>query len=264
MRVQIATMQSNNFSPHSSHGGRSSHHSSESTNPTLYSPLETRNNQKHHGSNVYTSVYAMQHADARYNTPYTSFNNDGANALIGTFANYDPFGQLTFATQGQSGPQHVKAQSNGLPLAAGVFSTDIDPSSLDYLSRYILVEADSQAAIAVVEAKLKKVGSALLFHPIAFYEHRNHLLFFPQSRLSSLSYGLSCSGATLWLLQHFNMSVTQSFVNFQCVPILLCIFIAFEIAIPSSTTSHRIPCFTSLTLFAVRYFPEEREHVQVW
>jgi hypothetical protein len=205
-------MQSNNFSPHSSHGGRSSHHSSESTNPTLYSPLETRNNRKHHGSNDYTGAYVMQHADACYNTPYTPFNNDGANALIGTFANYDPFGQLTFATQGQaSKPQHVQAQSNGLPLAAGVFSTDIDPSSLDYLSRYILVEADSQAALAVVEAKLKKVGSSLLLHPIAFYERRNYLQFFPQSRLSSLSDGLSCSGATLWLLQHFNMSITQSF-----------------------------------------------------
>jgi len=208
MRVQIASMQSNNFSPHSSHGGRSSHHSSGSTNPTLYSPLETRNNQKHHGSNAYMGAYVMQHADARYKTPYTPFNNDGANALTGAFANYEPFSQLTFATQGQaSGPQHVQAQSNRLPLAVGVFSTDIDPSSPDYLSRYILVEADSQAAIAVVEAKLKKVGLSLLFHPIAFYECRNHLLFFPQSRLSSLSLGLSCSGATLWLLQHF----TQSF-----------------------------------------------------
>ena len=204
----MATMQSNNISPHSSRGGRSSHHSSESTNPTLYSPLETRNNQKHHSSNAYMDAYVMQHADARYKTPYTSFNNDGANALTGAFANYDPFGQLTFATQGQaSRPQHVQAKINRLPLAAGVFSTDIDPSSPDYLSRYILVEADSQAAIAVVEAKLKKVGSSLLFHPIAFYERRNHLLFIPQSRLSSLSLGLSCSGATLWLLQHF----TQSF-----------------------------------------------------
>lgn len=61
----------------------------------------------------------------------------------------------------------------------------------------------------------------------------------------------------------FNTS-HRALVNFQCVPILLCIFIAFEIAIPLSTTSHHIPCFTSLTLFAVRYFPEEREHVQVW
>lgn len=123
-------------------------------------------------------AYVMQHADARYKTPYTPFNNDGANALTGTFANYDPFGQLTFATQGQaSRPQHVQAQSNRLPLAAGVFSTDIDPSSPDYLSRYILVEADSQAAIAVVEAKLKKVGSSHLFHPIAFYESQLSSVF---------------------------------------------------------------------------------------
>ena len=104
----------------------------------------------------------MQHSNARYNTSHTPFNNDSANALTGTFANYDPFGQHTFATQRQaSGLQHVRAQSNGLLLAAGVFSTDIDPSSPDYLSRYILVEADSQAAITVVEAKLKKVGSPL-------------------------------------------------------------------------------------------------------
>ena len=155
-------MRSNNFSPHSSHGGRSSRHSSESTNPTLYSPVETRNNQKHHGSNAYTGAYVMQHSDARYNTSHTPFNNDSVNALTGTFANYDPFGQHTFATQGQaSGLQHVRAQSNRLLPAAGVFSTDIDPSSPDYLSRYILVEADSQAAITVVEAKLKKVGSPL-------------------------------------------------------------------------------------------------------
>lgn len=65
----------------------------------------------------------------------------------------------------------------------------------------------------------------------------------------------------------FNTLTCQShraLLNFQCVPILLYIFITFEMAIPSSTTSHRIPCFTSLTLFAVRCFPEEREHVQVW
>lgn len=239
-------MKSTNFSPRSSRGARSSRQSSESTNPTLYSPLETRNTHKQQGLNAYTTAYVMPNVDARYTTPYTAFNNEGVNSLTGTFANYDPFGQHTVGYQGQMPEhQHAQAQSDGLSLQTGPFSTDIDPSSPDFVSRYVLIEADNPHIIAEIETELKKVSPPLLFTRVAACARRNHYFCLPS--VLALMFALACRIFEL-LYGSFDTSITQPCSMFQHAHIMSRIFLVLKIAVLSSMICHRISCFTSLTL----------------